>query len=83
MKSMVMAVTMGILLSYSTAGFCETNGLAMGVEKVTKTPFSMLKGANDHLFSPVKDVDHAALDFTDNARAAVVSVGLNLGAPVE
>lgn len=83
MKSLAMVLTLGLILSYSTMGFCDSNPLAVGTEKLTKAPFSMLKGANDHLFSPVKDIDHAALDFTDNARAAVVSVGLNFGAPVK
>ncbi|MGH7197642.1 MAG: hypothetical protein ACREH5_02735 [Candidatus Omnitrophota bacterium] len=74
---------LAFVLGWSAAAFAESNPLAVGVEQVTKAPFSALKGANEHLFTPVKEIDRAALDFTDKARAATVSVGLNLGQAVE
>ncbi len=83
MKALSVLVLAACLLGWCGAALAESNALASGVEKVTKAPFMMLKGANEHLFSPVKDVDAAALDFSDNARAAVVSVGLNFGHSVE
>jgi hypothetical protein len=83
MRGFSLFLGLALVLVWSGAAFAESNALAIGVEQVTKTPFSALKGANQHLFTPVKEIDHAALDFTDNARAATVSVGLNFGQPVE
>ena len=83
MKLFSMLLVAACLMGWCGLAMAESNDLAMGVEKVTKAPFTMLKGGNEHLFSPVKDVDAAALDFTDNARAAMVSVGLNLGQSVD
>ena len=77
------ATALALLLAGSGIGFCDSNPVATGVENITKLPFSMMKGANEHMFSPVKDVDHGVLTATDEARAAVVSVGLNLGQAVE
>ena len=71
------------LVSFSGIAYAGSNALAIGTEQVTKTPFTLLKNGNEHLFTPVKDIDAAVLDFTDNARAAVVSVGLNFGEAVE
>jgi hypothetical protein len=84
MKALAFVLGLAMLIGWSGVALAaESHALAVGVEKVTKAPFSALKGANEHLFTPVKEIDHTALDFTDNARAAVVSVGLNLGNPVE
>lgn len=71
------------LLVLSVVGFSsvlyaanESNPIAIGVEKVTKAPFQAVKGGGNNPWT-------SAVDFTSNARAAVVSVGLNLGKPVE
>jgi hypothetical protein len=82
-KSMLcLAVAAGFLALASDAR-AESNALALGVEKITKAPFDMAKGGNEHLFTPVKEVNGGALDVADHARAAVVSVGLNFGQAVE
>lgn len=83
MKTMAWVVMVGLVLGAAGTVWAESNPVAIGVEQVTKAPFTALKNGNEHLFTPVKDIDAAALDFTDNARAAVVSVGLNLGQSVE
>lgn len=83
MKALALVLGLAMLIGWSGAALAESHPLAVGVEQVTKAPFSALKGANDHLFTPIKQIDHTALDFTDNARAAVVSVGLNLGNSVD
>ena len=66
-------------LAYSS----DSNGLAIGVEKVTKAPFTAVVNGGDHLFTPVKEVTKRTFDAGDHVRAAIVSVGLNFGKPVE
>ena len=83
MKRLVMLLSVVCLMGASQTAFCDSNPIAVGTEKITKAPFSMLMGANEHLFTPVKDINHGALYVTNEARAAVVSVGLNVGKPVE
>lgn len=83
MKSVSFLMVVVFLLGWTGVAFCDSNPIAMGVEKVTKAPITWLKNGNEHLFTPVKEIDRGALDLTDYARAAVVSVGLNLGKPVE
>ncbi len=83
MKSVSMLLVVAALLGFSAPAFCESNPLAVGLENVTKAPMTLLHDGNESLFTPVKDIDRPILGFADNARAAVVSVGLNLGQPVE
>lgn len=83
MKVMSLFMVMAFLALGAGTAYAETNGVALGVEKLTKAPFSMLKGGNEHLFTPVKEVNHGVLTLTDEVRAAVVSAGLNFGQPVE
>lgn len=83
MKTVSGLLMAACLVGWTGVAFCESNPLAVGAEKITKAPFSWLKGGNERLFTPVKEVDRGALDLTDHARAAAVSVGLNFGKPVE
>lgn len=79
----LIALTAVLSLAVCGAACAETNAVAGGVEKVTHAPFAGLMTVNDHLFSPVKEVDGGALDATDKVRGWVVSTGLNFGQPVE
>lgn len=83
MRSFRIWTVAALALVCAVPAYAESNALAIGVEKVTKAPFAMMKGGNEHLFSPVKDVNHAALTMVDEVRAATVSAGLNFGQPVE
>ncbi len=83
MKAHVLVLSTLALVVFSGVAYCESNALSVGVEKVTKAPFTLLKDGNEHLFTPVKEIDRATLGFSDNARAAAVSVGLNFGEPVK
>ena len=82
MKALSLVLVLVGLAAFSSVAYCDSNPLAVGVEKVTKAPFTLLKDGNEHLFTPVKEIDRATLGFSDNARAAAISVGLNLGEPV-
>lgn len=83
MRVVSLFIMLACLLGMSGIGYCDTNPIAAGTERLTKTPFTMLKGASDHLFTPVKEMNHGVLFVTDEARAATVSAALNLGQPVE
>ena len=83
MKRLLFVLSVLALLGTSQNAFCDSNPIAVGAEKITKAPFSMLMGANEHMFTPVKEIDHGALYVVNEARAAVVSVGLNAGKHVE
>jgi len=83
MKVMSLLMVMAFMTLSAGVASAETNALALGVEKLTKAPFSMLKGGNDHLFTPVKEINHGVLTVGDEVRAAVVSAGLNFGQAVE
>ena len=79
-----LAVMVFALLAFSGFAYSnDTNGLALGVEKVTKAPFTAVINGGDHLFTPVKEVTKGTFDAGDHVRAAIVSVGLNFGKPVE
>ncbi|MCG3175497.1 MAG: hypothetical protein MOGMAGMI_00426 [Candidatus Omnitrophica bacterium] len=82
-KVALMLVLSLVVMGSAAPASCESNGIAMGVEKVTKAPFDMMRGANEHVVEPVSDVNYGIIDFTDHVRAGAVSVGLNLGQPVE
>lgn len=77
---MVLAVGM---MGMAVPAQCESNAVAIGVEKVSKIPFDMMRGANEYVVQPVGTVNDGAIDFTDHVRAAAVSAALNLGQPVE
>lgn len=83
MKRFALLLFVAWFVGWTSPAFAEANGLAKGVDSVTHAPFAGLKTVNDHLFSPVKDLNGGALDVTDKARGWVVSVGLNLGQPIE
>ena len=83
MKVFTLTLIIAFVIGWSGSALAGSNPLAIGVEKTTKAPFTMLKNGNEHLFTPVKEINHTVFDFTDNARAATVSVGLNWGYPVE
>jgi hypothetical protein len=83
MKAWIAFFAFALVLGIAGAAHAESNPVAQGVETVTHAPFAGLDTVNDHLFTPVKEVNHAAIDATDKARGWVVSMGLNLGQPVE
>ena len=83
MKVLSMLFMLALLMGYSKAAFCDANALALASENVTKAPFMMLKEGNEGLFPPVKEVNRPVIGFTNNVRAAAISVGLNLGQAVE
>jgi len=83
MKLTAFLLMFAFIAGFSGVAYAEANGLAKGVEDVTHAPFAGLTTVNDHLFTPVKEVNGAAIGAADTARAWVVSVGLNMGQPVK
>ena len=83
MKLASLLLAGALLMGVSGPAFCESNPIAGGVEKITHAPMRMVADGNESLFTPVKDVQRPILGFADSARAAVVSVGLNLGHSVD
>ena len=83
MKLLSMVLMLVFTLGWAGVAFCETNPLASGVEHVTKAPLMMLMGGSEHPFTPVKEINKGALTITDQARAAAISAGLNLGQAVD
>lgn len=83
MKRVTLFVLAACVLGFSGLAWADSNPVAIGAERVTKAPFTALKGASDHLFTPVKEVNHGVLYVSDEARAATISAGLNFGQPVE
>ena len=83
MKTISAVLILALCLGLTGLAYADTNGIAKGVDTVTHAPLAGLMTVNDHLFTPVKEVNGAVLDGTDKARGWVVSVGLNLGQPIE
>lgn len=83
MKVLSLLLVVVVMMGFAGFAYAESNDLALGMEKLTHAPFAGLMDVNDHLFTPVKEVNHGALDVTDKARGWIISVGLNLGQPVE
>lgn len=82
-KVAMMLVLAVAVLGLAAPAQCESNAVALGVEKVSKMPFDMMRGANAHVVEPVSDINHGMIDLTDHVRAGTVSAVLNLGQPVE
>lgn len=80
--ALMLVVALGIM-GMAAPAQCESNAVALGVEKATKLPFDMMRGANEHVVEPVSDVNYGMIDFTDHVRAGAVSVALNMGQAVE
>ena len=83
MKLASFFVVFAFMLGFSGVGYCESNPVAMGVEKITKAPFTLLGNGSDELFHPANEMGNGIVFVTDQARAATVSAVLNLGQPVE
>ena len=83
MKKSLMALAVVSLLGLCGSAYAESNIVAVTTEKVTKAPMTMLQRGSDFLNSPLNELTNLAILVTDKTREKAVSLGLNMGKPIE